>query len=253
MRRFIGKIPRILRFAGSSLLELCFPRVCAGCGKINVLDAGFWCRHCREELTIIGSPFCPRCGRPFQNAPESSDHLCGECMESAFHFDTARSAVLHTGIVRDRIHQYKFGGRLYWIPAFVELCESTCARWHLEPLDLIMPVPLHLKRLKERGFNQSGLLAKELGRRLNVRVSFDSLVRSIWTQPQTRLNREDRLKNVRGAFEVTNPVTVRNGRILVVDDVFTTGETLSECARTLKKAGAAEVHALTITRALPRT
>jgi len=253
LRRFVGEISRTLRFACSSLLELCFPRTCAGCGKINVLDAGFWCGQCREGLSIIGSPLCPRCGRPFPDAPESTDHLCGECLESAFHFDTARSAVIHAGIVRDRIHQYKFGGRLHWLPAFVELCESAYAGWRIETPDLIMPVPLHLKRLKERGFNQSGLLSKELGRRLNVRISFDTLMRTVWTQPQTRLDRADRLKNVRGAFAVSDPAKVRDRAILVVDDVFTTGETLSECARTLKKAGAARVHALTITRALPRT
>lgn len=252
MRKFTGRIQELLRFAGSSLLELCFPKICAGCGKINVQDAGFWCRRCRRELPHIRSPLCPRCGRPFPDAPESPDHLCSECMESVFHFDTARSAVLHSGIVRDRIHQYKFGGKLHWLPAFVELCEAVYACWRIAPPDMIMPVPLHLKRLQERGFNQSGLLAKELGRRLDVRVSFDSLIRKVRTQPQTRLDREDRLQNVRGAFEVQEASEVRNRRILIVDDVFTTGETLSECARTLKKAGADEVHALTITRALPR-
>ncbi len=172
-------------------------------------------------------------------------------MKSVFHFDSARSAVLHAGIVRDRIHQFKFGKRLEWVLPLVELIESTYAAWGINSPDLVVPVPLHLKRVKERGFNQSALLAKELGRKLGLPVCYDILVRGKWTEPQTRLNRGQRLKNVRGAFEAPDAQRVRNRRILLIDDVFTTGETLSECARTLRKKGASEVHALTVTRALP--
>jgi ComF family protein len=117
--------------------------------------------------------------------------------------------------------------------------------------DLVLPVPLHFRRLRERGFNQSGLLAGELARKLRVPVSFDVIVRKNRTLPQTRLNRRERLKNVKGAFELAGARKVRDRRILLVDDVFTTGTTLSECARTLKsKGGASEVHAITVTRAL---
>jgi ComF family protein len=192
------------------------------------------------------------CGRPFRDSGALSDHLCGECIDSAFHFDTARSATFHEGIVRDRIHQLKFDSQTEWAPPLAELLERAYSDWGLPAPDLIVPVPLHLKRLGERGFNQSGLLAGELGRRLNVPVSFDIISRQNRTLPQTRLNREQRLKNVRGAFEVTDAEKARGRRILLVDDVFTTGTTLSECARTLKRKGrASEVHALTVTRAAP--
>ncbi len=157
----------------------------------------------------------------------------------------------HSGIVRDRIHQFKFGRRLEWVPPLVELLQTTYETWGISPPGLIIPVPLHLNRLKERGFNQSALLAKELARRLDLQVSYEILVRKKWTEPQTRLNRAQRLKNVRGAFDATGRESVRDVKILLIDDVFTTGETLSECARTLKKKGASEVHALTVTRALP--
>jgi len=117
---------------------------------------------------------------------------------------------------------------------------------------LIVPVPLHPKRLKERGFNQSGLLAGEFARKLRVPVSFDAIIRKNRTQPQTRLNRRERLKNMKGAFELVVAQRVRGRRVLLIDDVFTTGTTLSECARVLKsKGGASEVHAVTVTRALP--
>lgn len=202
-------------------------------------------------MSRILSPLCPVCGRPFPNSPSSPDHLCGDCAQPSFYFNAARSAVIHVGVVRDRIHQYKFDGKLEWIPPLVELCELTCKAWEMAVPDFLVPVPLHRNRLKERGFNQSGLLARELARKMGWRVSFDVLARRIRTQPQTRLNRGERLKNVRGAFEVTRPSEVRDRRILLIDDVFTTGETLSECARTLKDAGAREVYALTVTRALP--
>ncbi len=157
----------------------------------------------------------------------------------------------HSGIVRDRIHQFKFGRRLEWAPPLVELLQATYEKWGINPPGVVIPVPLHLKRLKERGFNQSALLAKELARRLDLKVSYEILVRKKWTEPQTRLNRAQRLKNVRGAFDAPGRESIRNISILLIDDVFTTGETLSECARTLKKKGSAEVHALTVTRALP--
>lgn len=251
MQNIMSRIPGIFKLIGSSLAELCFPRICAGCGKINAQSAGFWCAGCLDEIPRISPPICPLCGSPFPDAPDSSDHLCGECTRSVFHFDGARSAVTHAGIVRDRIHQFKFGRRLEWIPPLVELLQATYETWGISPPALVVPVPLHLNRLKERGFNQSGLLAGEFARKLGLRVSYDMLVRKKWTEPQTRLNRTQRLKNVRGAFDAPGRESVRNLRILLIDDVFTTGETLSECARTLKKKGASEVHALTVTRALP--
>lgn len=235
MANIISRIPEGLKLIGSALVDLCFPKSCAGCGKIDAGAAGFWCAACLEKIGRISSPICPKCGRPFPDAPDSSDHLCFECVKSVFHFDSARSAVLHAGIVRERIHQFKFGKRLQWVPPLVELIESTYAAWAIPSPDQVAPVPLHLKRLKERGFNQSGLLAKELARRLGLPVHHDMLVRKKWTEPQTRLNRGERLKNVKGAFDSPDAGSVRNRRILLIDDVFTTGETLSECARTLRK------------------
>ncbi len=251
MRSHFSRISETIKTLGASVFSLLFPKNCAGCGKIDSFEEGFWCGKCLDEMAWIASPLCPVCGRPFLDAPDSPDHLCAECLKSAFHFDSARSAVLHLGIVRDRIHQLKFGGRLEWVTPLIELLLQTYRRWGITAPHLVLPVPLHTRRLKERGFNQSGLLAHELARNLGLPVSFDSLDRKHWTEPQTRLNRRERLKNVRGAFQVRQPEKIRDRRILLVDDVFTTGETLNECARTLKKKGASNVYALTVTRALP--
>jgi ComF family protein len=159
--------------------------------------------------------------------------------------------VAHEGSVRSRIHQFKFEGRTEWVPALVELLVAAHAGLGSTVPDLILPVPLHAGRLRERGFNQSGLLAGGLARRLRAPVSFDVIVRKSRTQPQTGLTRRERLKNLKGAFDLSGANEVRGRRILLVDDVFTTGATLSECARTLKKkGGASEVSAVTVTRAL---
>ena len=251
-RPALGLIGSGLKFACSVIVDLCLPRSCAGCRQIDTRPQSSWCLGCWEKVPWVISPLCPRCGRPFTDSPDSPDHLCGECIEPIFHFDTARSAVLHEGIIRTRIHQFKFGGQIEWAPSLVELLEIAYAGWGLPDPDLIVPVPLHLKRLKERGFNQSGLLAGEFARKLRVPVSFDAIIRKNRTQPQTRLSRRERLRNVKGAFELAGAQKVRGRRIFLIDDVFTTGTTLSECARVLKsKRGASEVHAVTVTRALP--
>jgi ComF family protein len=251
-RRGAHVLKQTLRQLGTSLVELFLPRQCAGCQKTWLHShQGFWCEACREELPWIESPICPRCGRPYPKSPSSPDHLCGDCLQSAFLFDSARSATQHSGVVRKRIHQLKFGGRLFWVPPLGELLVDLFRREESAPVDIIFPVPLHVKRLRQRGFNQAGLLAKAFGRMVGLPVSFDILVRKCWTEPQTRLNREERLKNVRDAFQVMDAGKVEDLSVLIIDDVYTTGTTLDECAKTLKAAGASEVHALTVCRALP--
>lgn len=246
------KALRHLKGLGRSFLDLCFPIPCAGCGRKWLLHhEGFWCESCLEKIPWISSPICPQCGRPFPKSPSSPDHLCGDCLLSTFSFDYARSAVQHAGIVRDRIHQLKFGGHLHWVPALAELLLRTIEREKAPRAQIIVPVPLHVKRVRERGFNQAALIAGVMARRLGVPVRFDVLVRRFWTAPQTRLNRSQRLENVKGAFQVSLSSEIRGRIVLMIDDVFTTGTTLNECAKVLKESGAAEIHALTVSRALP--
>lgn len=154
--------------------------------------------------------------------------------------------------MRQRIHQLKFGGQLHWVRPLAELLERLVRREAAILLaDMIFPVPLHVKRLRQRGFNQAGLLARVLGHQLELPVHYDCLVRRCWTEPQTRLNREERLHNVKDAFMVADARKVKGRRILLVDDVYTTGTTLNECARILKAGGAAAIHAVTVSRAVP--
>jgi ComF family protein len=251
-RSLLGSIGRGIRFAGSAIVDLCLPRSCADCQRIGTLPQKSWCGECWENLPLIGPPVCPGCGIPYLDAPASPDHLCGDCIERGYRFDSARSAALHEGTVRTRVHQFKFGGQLKWTPCLAELLETAYRGWGLAAPDFIVPVPLHPRRLSQRGFNQAGVLARELGRKIKIPVSPDVLVRKNQTSPQTRLKRDERLQNVKGAFEIPDDRKVRGRRILLIDDVFTTGTTLSECAKVLKrKGGALEVYALTVTRAIP--
>jgi ComF family protein len=253
MHRAVARLLGGFAELGASFLDLCFPRRCAGCEETWLFSAeGFWCEACLDEIPWIRSPLCAKCGRPFHKSAPSADHLCGDCLLSAFSFDSARSATAHSGVVRDRIHQLKFGGQLRFVPPLVELLERTLhERGCMDRVNLLAPVPLHVKRLGQRGFNQAGVMARALGGRLGLPVCLEALVRKQWTDPQTRLSRPERLENVKGAFDVPDKSSIKGRNILLIDDVFTTGTTLSECAKTLKASGAAEVHALTVTRAIP--
>ena len=240
-----------LKGVRESLLDFCFPMSCAGCQKVRLTSSmGLWCNDCLEALPWLRSPLCPQCGRPFLKSLSAPDHLCGDCSLGLFSFDCARSAVLHTGVVRERIHQLKFGGQLQWVPPLADLLAKAFESGLSQRADFIVPIPLHIRRLRHRGFNQAGLLAKHVGRFKKLSVRFDILFRDAWAEPQTRLSREERLQNVKGAFSVRDPSAVKGRRILLIDDVFTTGSTLTECTRILKNAGAARVYALTVSRAL---
>lgn len=237
---------------GAAWLDLLLPRGCVACGENWPSSAeSSWCDRCLEKIPWIRSPICPHCGRPFHKSPSCGNHLCGDCELARYPFQSARSAALHWGVVRQGIHNLKFGGQLHWIPPLVELLESAWTDEMRKGTDCIVPVPLHVKRLRQRGFNQAALLARALGKAAGIPVRYDVLARSVWTEPQTRLKREERLENVKGAFVVSRPSDVRGKRILLLDDVFTTGSTLCECTRVLKKCGAAQIHALTVSRSLP--
>ena len=246
------RLLRGLKEMGGSLLDLFFPKRCAGCEDAWLLShEGSWCNDCLNNLPWIEPPLCPQCGRPFVKSPSSPDHLCGECLSGTFFFDSARSANVYTGVIRERIHQLKFGRQLHRALPLAQLLVRAFEKASPPPVDFIVPVPLHIKRLRERGFNQSGLLAGILGHRLHLPVHYAVLLRRQWTKPQTRLKRRERLKNVGNAFEVSNPSELKDCSILLVDDVYTTGTTLNECAKVLKSKGAGQVHALTVARVVP--
>ncbi len=189
-------------------------------------------------------PYCQRCGRPFPKG--STAHLCSDCLQQKLFFDWGRAAVLYEGIFAEAIQRFKYQGDIH-------LAHPLGWFWNkinLETLsfEAIIPVPLHPARLRERGFNQALLLGKILGKIHNKRVLAKGLRRIKNTVPQVQLDHSERAKNVRGAFAVKDQQEIMDKSVLLVDDVFTTGATVNECARILKKSGAKEVLVLTLAR-----
>jgi ComF family protein len=175
--------------------------------------------------------------------------LCGTCRRRRPAFAYARAGARYGEVMREALHAFKFGGRRALAAPLAELLTAPGPAWLPEGApDLIVPVPLHPRRERERGFNQALLLARRIGRAWGRPVRADVLRRTAATPPQTELGLEARRANVRGAFALRRPEVVAGRHVLVIDDVFTTGATVGECARSLRKAGAARVGVLTVAR-----
>ena len=228
----------------SSLFELLFPARCLGCnGQLASSRPPLLCRTCRNSLHAISPPFCTRCGIPLHSR---ENFLCLTCSDTPPAFDRARSLFVYQEPLRTLILQFKFSGSLTGLNTFGILAEQADVTALFHEPDLILPVPLHRKRLRWRGFNQSLVLAEVCFPAWKNRIRPDLLRRHRATIPQTRLNGADRCTNLTGAFSLRDPQKVRGKCILLVDDVFTTGSTLNECAKVLAEAGAAEIEAFTV-------
>jgi len=229
-------------------VSLFYPPVCEGCG--TSVDSGrYLCVECQERAPRIVAPFCQKCAEPFFGAITGS-FACGNCANQILHFDAAVAGYRARGIVRRLIHEFKYHQRIYlrhvvgdWLAAVLDDPRITP-----EQFDVIVAVPLHPAKQRERGFNQAALLATSLGKRTKLPVE-PALQRVRYTNTQTAFDRAERLENLRDAFRLRRGRNVRGLRVLLVDDVLTTGSTLSECARVLKDAGASSVYAATAARA----
>ncbi len=206
------------------------------------------CGSCWSDLDFIVEPLCDSCGRPFAFEAEA-DSLCGACMARRPAYDRARSALIYIGNARELIQRFKFRDETVLAPLLAVWARDAGAVL-LGDADWIAPVPLHWMRLYRRRYNQAALLARRLASGGGAAFAPDMLRRIRRTRPQTELGRSERGRNVAGAFRVAPAwrERVRGAHIVVVDDVLTTGATLEACARTLKRAGAARVDALTVAR-----
>lgn len=228
-------------------LDLLLPPRCPGTGEIvdhpGMVSPAFW-----RDLAFIESPFCGTCGLPFPH-PVAEGALCGACLDHAPAFDAARAAVAYNDASRRLILDFKYGDKIHAAGTFLPWMIRSGAQL-IDACDVIVPVPLHPLRLWQRRFNQSAVLATALARHSGKPHSPDALLRRRATKPQKGLKRAERLKNVKGAF-AANPkrrADIAGKNILLIDDVFTSGATLDECAKALKAAGAAAVYILTLAR-----
>ncbi len=230
--------------------SLVYPDVCQLCHNQRATKAqGYVCDFCRSDVRWIEAPFCDRCGLPFEG-DITTRFECTNCREMELHFTSARSAVAARGSVLEAIHHYKYDGHL-WLEEFLnELFVRGAMRWYQEqPCDALIPVPLFATKRRERGFNQAERLAAELGKSLNVPVHPRALKRSVPTPTQTRLSRKQRAENMRSAFTLQRDNGIKGARLVLVDDVFTTGATTSACAKVLLRAGAERIAVWTVARA----
>lgn len=216
------------------------------------------CSACLNDFFSIEPPICSRCGKIFRSR-EGDDHECEDCITSPKHFTIARAAGIYDRSLMTLIHQLKYKGKIQLAKPLGELLYTTLLHfWAYAGIDVIVPVPLHKKRFKKRGFNQAYLLIKdweEINAKIGsgivfARIDKKLLIRINYTKPQTGLSRKERVKNIRNAFDVTQPERIKDKSVLIVDDVYTTGATTNECARVLLKHGAKSAEVLTLARAV---
>ena len=219
-----------------AVLDILFPLRCAGCGRRgeNV------CPECRPSIPWLGTEVCPMCA-----SPSRLGRICRRCSEGDLALDGARAACRFEGLVRKAIHDLKYRGIRARAELLGELAAEAVARRPLA-IDLLVPVPLSGGRRRTRGFNQAELIAEEIGGRIGVPAAASCLERVRETPPQVGRSQDERRENVRGAFRCREPDLIAGRRIALVDDVMTTGSTLSAAAEALKASGATRVYGLVV-------
>jgi competence protein ComFC len=232
-------------------LAFVYPEICQLCGERRAKPAdGLVCANCWTHVRFIKPPFCDRCGLPFDGDITTS-FQCTNCRELNLHFAFARSAVVAGGVVLEAIHRYKYRQALWFEPFLADLfLREAVPALRDQHWDGLVPVPLYPAKEREREFNQAERLATHLADALKIPLHRSWLRRVLPTTTQTRLSREQRAANVRRAFALRPGVKLHGERLILVDDVFTTGATTSACARVLLAAGAREVCVWTVARGL---
>ncbi|MBI3316330.1 MAG: ComF family protein [Candidatus Omnitrophica bacterium] len=225
---------------GASLI---FPATCELCER--PARAGV-CASCRQAIRLIEPPFCPSCGRTLHD-PDAA--LCAHCREETFHFDRAYACTWYEGPAKELLHTYKFNGRKFLKNYFAALLEDFM-RLHLDParFDGVLAVPIDREKKSDRGFNQSGFLSQAVARTFGMNERSSWLLRTQAGTPQARLTKARRRTNVHGSFHAAEDSRLAGAKLLLIDDILTTGHTASECARVLKTAGAAAVTTLAVAR-----
>lgn len=238
-----------------ALLSFFYPEVCQRCEKEPALPReGYIGTECRKQIRFTKSPYCERCGQPFEGEI-ATIFECSNCRSAKVHFSYARSVAAARDVVNDLvfevIRRYKYRRALWFEPFLAELLVTAAVpQLQQEKWDIVVPVPLHPRRRRQREFNQSENLAGYLAKALDLPLKAGVVRRIKDTESQTHLSREERAANVHGAFEVQDSKPLQKARVILIDDVLTTGATTNACAGVIRKAGAAEVCVWTVTRGI---
>ncbi len=231
-------------------IDLVYPPRCAVCGGfLSPGRSDVVCSECRGALRAVNPPLCKRCGVPLNTGPDE-DRLCESCLRRPPAYEAARALYVYEETAIEAVHSFKYAGRTRLAEVFGPMLSRLAREWL--PADiapLVIPVPLHLRRLRERGFNQSLLLARHVAALPGYELDYLVLRRVRHTPSQSVLDRDRRRENVRTAFAVRLPSAVKARDVVLVDDVSTTGSTLDACSRALLHSGARRVYGLTLAKA----
>lgn len=229
-------------------VDFILPPRCLMCGKVISSDNSL-CSDCFSKINFISKPYCVHCGKPLTSVSEE-ELYCADCIAGKNCFRLCRSAVEYDTFSKKLILDFKFADHIenkYLLARWLFMAGEDIFQ---NQVDVIIPVPLHYSRLFKRKYNQSAVLAQELSKLSSIPADYKSLKKTKHTLPQIQCAGKQRAKNVRNAFDVVFPENIKGKRILLIDDVYTTGATLAECAKALKKQGAKSIDALTVARVL---
>jgi len=251
MRIGLGEIVASVLRGFRRIQDFVFPQNCIACdGEIQEAKH-FLCADCKADIGFISQPYCFQCGVPadLSYVFPHEEFECGVCRKNPYQFDQARSLGFYDTVLRTTIHHFKYRRQMGVLPEMDRLLE----KYFEENLDFcqgftVAPVPLHFNKMKERGFDQAFLIARQVARALKLPLEGGLLRRVKATAPQATMTRTERARNIKGAFEVNRPELITGKNILLVDDVFTTGATVNEAAKMLKENGAGKVYVFTLGR-----
>lgn len=223
------------------ILDLIYPEKCPFCGTLVSHEEEGICEKCRRKLPYIKEPRCMMCGKPIQSETEE---FCYDCKKTKHMFDGGRNLWIHKDSVRQAVYSFKYQDRKCYGKTFAaEMVKGMAAYLNTIEAEALVPIPLHKKRYRDRGYNQAQILASEIGKQVHLPVE-DILIRIKETNPQKTLSDIQRRKNIEGAFALKEDCKYHT--VVLVDDIYTTGSTLDEAARVLKKSGVSKVYFLTI-------
>lgn len=230
----------VIKASADALLWLLYPPVCHFCGRVSPDPI---CPDCADEVVYVTEPVCKKCGKPILR---DEDEYCGDCVKRRFNYEQGKSLWIHKGRVPWSVYQFKYHNRRIFGKFYAdEMCRLYGAWVKSRGIDLIIPVPVHKKRLRKRGYNQAEIIAVRLGRLLDIPVDTHAVKRVSKTTPQKMLGARERRENLRGAFCLTRTDITRR-KILIVDDIYTTGSTIDEMARILTADSGNKVWFLTV-------
>lgn len=224
--------------AAEKILDLIYPVRCPFCDRPVLPKEGYVCDKCRENIRVVRQPYCMKCGKPLR---QEEKEYCGDCNRIEHGYDRGRFLLVYEGRVRESVYRFKYGKRREYAKAYGQWMEQELGEFvRLIRPDALIPVPLHKKRFRKRGYNQAEELAKEIGRRMKVPVYTSYVQREKNTKPQKELDFSGRQNNLKKAFKITRN-DVKLNTTIIIDDIYTTGSTVDALSAELKAAGVQKV------------